>query len=310
MSMLISAAFDVGVANRKAPLGTVTVTQGAHVAVVDLADLVSARVGNDVGDASDVTATTFWHHTASGLPIFTYSQQPGGLIVLREMSRYSFGGAFTTAMRAALTTAGATTPSNYSLSFNISTSTDNPRYISDYGATSHTIVWSAAAGRALCGFASDGSVAATRFTGTLAPTYVLKPSRPKASDPSPNYEPGGIATMATSDSGKSYGLSRSQAPIYRDFWSRYESKPRTFRLSADAGFPFTYEDLVQHCRTEYPFWIYQGGFTAADTETEVFSFRDAGAFFDMQNGRGSRASDVHFHWPFRCKVEGTLIMAS
>jgi hypothetical protein len=122
-----------------------------------------------------------------------------------------------------------------------------------------------------------------------------------------NYEPQSIANHLQTDAGEGFGISRSVSPVWRDWYQQFETKAKTYRVSADAGdtagdHPWTLQHLFEHCRGEYPFLVVEG--FNESSSIEVFALRTEGTPFVPQ--RAAPAWDAYFHVPFRCSVIGQV----
>jgi hypothetical protein len=167
--------------------------------------------------------------------------------------------------------------------------------------TTFSLTWSSATGRALCGFSADQS-GASSYTGTVVPTYVIKPTLDAVSLPTPNFEPDNIAAHAVADDGSGFGTERYVSPIYRDWVQQFEVKAKTQRLFAASTHPWTLQHLFEHCRGRWPFLVISG-FGSDSSSNEAFSLRTEGT--SWKPDRASFMDDAQFHVPFKTVVEGT-----
>ncbi len=313
--MLYSAAFNLAHINANGPLGalgTLTVDNGVDTPVVlDLATLASDQVGIVTGGfgLSDPggTSQTFWHHAALTNYIYTRSPAPRAPASFNYHSRQSFSSAVQNALNDLATAEG------WGFSPAVIFSATTARYTFQVASGAIALAWSTAAGAALFGFVHATTSSATSVTGTRTPTYCVLSSQPlaspKASDPSPEFEPAEIANLAIGDDGRGYGISRFASPTIQEWTQEFESKERAFRANATSTDPWTFQHLFEHCRTLYPFYVSLGGFESGELsyQPRVFTFLKSGAFRDWKDSRASRANDRYFHLPFRCKYEGKLV---
>lgn len=303
--MIYSAAFNLAHINASGPLGQLgTLTYDAVGAdppgVVDLADLVGESVEDDA-----VASQTFWHHSALITDISTIGQEPGAPPRYLHHSRQP--------LRAVLQDALQVAADDTHVAVTLSPTTGLYTIYNTVGGTTFTLAFSHAAGARLFGFATLTRSAANSHTSDCVPTYTVLSSQPlttpKTSKPTPNYEPGDIATRAAGDDARGYGVSRYASPLMRAWTQEFETKERTFRLSATTAAPWTFQHLFEHCRTLYPFYVSLGGFAAGELSyaPEVFEFTKQGAVWAMRDGRHpGGCNDRQFHIPFDCIVAGKL----
>ncbi len=292
--MLYLAAFDVVEANSFYGFGTLTVsTAGESDVVVTLGSVTATSVDGDAG------ATTFW--TWDDATASCVDQSPHAQTRFGSFAAITWAAALEDALQAAATAAGwaAKVPS-------VSLSTTTGFYTFTVATVNSAWAWSTANGRALFGFSGNSSSAASHV-GTRTPLYAINPSLPSVSDPSLNYEPDAIGNRVASDNGAGFGLARRVSPLYRDWRQEYETKEKTMRLQAASTHPFTFQHLFEHCRGVYPFAVYDGGFHETESTAEVFTFREEGIPFVPE--RATPGNDAQLHVPFRCVVEGNLVVS-
>ena len=293
------AGFDLS----ELTLGTITVNDGSNNAVVNLATGVTGT------DQDSVTSTLFFHYMFSDGGTFQVNPEnvlgdgTAANAVLRKWANAAYCDRLENALQAAAVLAGFGDAMNLFVSCARTTGLYTITYSGNI-----TVTFSSDAGRLFLGFDDGTHTGAASYTSDYVPQYVLAPTCDGASSPgvgdAMNYEPGGLASQAVSDTGRSSGISRSVSPTYRDWVQQFETKTKTFRLSADtttatATHPWTFQDLFEHCRTTFPF-VVVGGFN--ESYDEVFRLTAAGSSFVPE--RASPGNDSQFHLSFNTLVEG------
>ncbi len=287
--MLYCAAFDVTAS--KYSFGTVTfATAGKTNAVVTISAVTSTALDGGA------VVPRFWH-MADLSAITITSEDTAAAARLGRYSSVSFGIALQTAARAAMTAQSWVTPSDFAISFSATTGLYSWQYGTTFSAT-----WSTTLGRQLCGFSATQS-GTLFYQGTVVPYFAIVPTQLAVSDPTPNYEPGGIANHQVTDTGQGAGVERYVSPLCRDWLQQFEIQAKTIRGTEASTHPFTFQHLVEHCRGRYPIMVTSGGFSS-NTAREVFSLRTEGTSWHPQEA--SPNSHVHWHIPFRTMVEGRL----
>lgn len=285
--MMYLAGFDVSTLS----LGTLTIaTGGESDAVVTLASVTTTRIDS-------AGSTSLFFPTGNQLVFSITSEDSAAATRLGSFGQRGWINALQGALQAAAATASWADWTDISLVFNANTGL----VTADFSAV-WSLTWTAAAGRAICGFSGNQSGAAT-YVGSVVPTYCIKTTLSASSHSTPNFEPSNVANHIVSDNGQGFGVSRYVAPLCRDWVQEWETPEKTERLRAESTHPFTFEHLVQHCRGEYPFAVASGGF-GNDSITEVFSLRTDGTSWNPQ--RASPDSGVAFHLPFKTYVEGYI----
>jgi len=155
--------------------------------------------------------------------------------------------------------------------------------------------------RNLLGFAQNNEgVASASITSTQPCTYNVVSDINGMSKVSDEYEPSGIASLAISDGGKHFGMSRTKSPIYHDWEQRFEPIEKVFKRNSVDPLPWSYQHLFEQCRTVYPFTVcteqYRTGYYP------VYFFREDGAHFKPM--RDHPDYDGHWHIPFRTSLAG------
>ena len=177
-------------------------------------------------------------------------------------------------------------------------------YTLEYSAT-FTVTFGSAETAYLFGFNTLILSGSASYTSTSTPWGVIVPILSAVSSPTTNYEPDGISNQAVSASGAVTGLSRSVAPIYRDWVQQYESKEKTLRISALSSHPFTHQELFEACRTGLPFVVIDGfGETDDVHNKEVFFLRTEGSMFKCE--RATDSNDAQFHISYKTVVAGYI----
>lgn len=283
MTMYYAPYLDVQLAG----LGSITLSRsgGYSDVVVNMSSGVSA---------ADYDAATSYIFSHAG-PANIRSETADGSQRLRSYSRTTYGAALQAALRDAATAASWPSPT----SIQVTNSNASGAYTISY-TTTFSIAWSSANGRAFLGFTADKS-GSSSYAGTITPTYLVIATLDDSSDDTPNYEPEAIGNRVIADDGSGYGLTRSIAPLYRDWVQQFETKEKTLRRSAASTHPWTFQHLFEHCRGEYAFVIYIP--TGSNGRLELFSLRSDGLMWKPE--RASPGNDAQFHIPFRCIVEGT-----
>lgn len=206
------------------------------------------------------------------------------------------------ALRAEATTQSWPSPTNITCSQSGTTGRGTITYSAQI-----TLTFSLAAGRRFLGYSAD-QTGSSSYTSDITPDYIILPTALATSDPTTNYEPAGVANHMQSDDGAGFGVSRTVAPLYRDWTQIYENKAKTLRLAAPDGttagdHPWTFQALIEHCRGRFPF-IVTGGF--GEGYDEAFHLRTEGTNLDWRGIRASPGNDAQFNIPFRCSVVGKV----
>lgn len=294
MSALYIAAFDRALLT----LGTMTLADGVNGNIVVDLDAIAANDAN--GDSS----TVFFHNTPPQLfetafesedayednRLTHVATQPWGLAVTEEIQSQATANSWTDP--GLLATAIAADDGFYFIGYSS-------------GGGNFSITWSAAAGRALFGFAANVS-GASSYTGTIVPTYIVKPDLEAVSNATPNFEAEGRASMAVNAAGGAFSTGRYR-PVHMRHWvQQFESKALVWIAEAAAAHPETHQSLHDHCVDGgFAFIVYDGGFGIDDAE--AFMFAQDGLEFAPQFA-ADQWSDF-FHVPYRCLVMGRVVAA-
>lgn len=302
MTFAYSASFNV--ADITNLFSTITMTTAGKSAIV----VTVANLRDAVVSTTNVAVTSVFNHAQSvgiGVAIgedrssdygqslhqdSAYGAYPFNLVLqkaLRDAASAASGGAWVGAQSNILVTF-----SNATLKYTIS-----------YSATIG-ITWGSDQTARLLGFLPTPLSGATSYTSPmLAPHFVIRPTLLGVCDPSPNYEPEGIASQAVSASGLVFGLARSVSPIYRDWIQQYEPPEKAERLRAlTTSHPYTHQALFENCRTGLPFVVIDGGF--GNTFAEAFFLRADGCMWKPE--RASPGNGSQFHIKYQTVVAGTV----
>lgn len=247
------------------------------------------------------TCRVFNHYSGLGLGRTASEDRRVPLQLSQSYGGDSFGFLTQNIIRAGATTAGwGTTAVNALTCAFTSSSTPVLRYTFGYNSA-FAIAFGSAATASLYGFSSLTASGSASLVGDILPDFIIKPSLPAVSDPTTNYEPDSITSQAVSGSGIAFGLSRSAAPLYRDWVQQYELRENTLRLAALTTAPFTHQELFESGRGMYPFVVQNGFGTGND---EVFILRAEGSNFKPD--RAAPGWDV-FHITYKTIVQGTIL---
>ena len=287
---LYLASFDV--ADPTLALGTLTLaTAGKPNIVVNL-----ATVSQTTTDGT--RTTTVWNHYPVGLGQNVGEDIAATITAGNMFANISFMQKLTALLQTAAGAAGWVLPAN--LSVNYSTATN--RYFILYVTASITATFSTTGGAKLLGYATTTPPSGFTVLGTRAPNFSIETTLQGVSLPTPNYEAQDISSQSISAAGSWFGMSRSCAPIYRDWIQQFEIKAKTMRLSAVAAHPFTLQELFERSRTRFPFVVVQGFGESFD---EVFLLRaETSSFAKDVVSFSSEASDVQYHVNFKTAVLG------
>jgi hypothetical protein len=264
--MLYHAIFDIS--DSSLGLGTLTIADGTHTSIViTFADL---RAFDGNGDESAL----FMNHSFNEWDI--QSQDGNAQERLLTLGRAPLGIALTAHMQSQATANSWADPTFLGAGLNATTGLFAIGYI--LGGVNISLTFSTAAGRRLLGFASNVS-GATGYIGTQIPYYVIKPTLPAVSNPTPDREASTVASFAMSDSGEvGTGLSREGVPIEREWTQQFEPVEKCEPINAVSTHPFTHRHLFLHCRQGYEFCVTGGGF--GNPIPELFSLRTDGTAFE------------------------------
>jgi hypothetical protein len=124
------------------------------------------------------------------------------------------------------------------------------------------------------GFSGSLASAASHVSSGVA-SFCMVPSIDARSGFSREYEPGGISSLAVSDSGRvKKGIARASVPLYMDWQQSFEPKEVIFTEEATGTVFHTWQDFIGHCRQSYPFVVH-----TASQNFEVHMLRDTASNF-------------------------------
>ena len=183
--------------------------------------------------------------------------------------------------------------------FNASTFANGVYTITANTGTIQVTTNTSTAMRRLLGFSSLPTSAAISATSDVRPYYLINPYITARSNVTDDYEGGEISYDAEADDGNSFGISRLTAPLYHDWVQGFESKEASFKNSATAAVPFTYQHLFEHCRNVEPIWVLDsmGG---SGTDNMAVKLRADGSVWRPQ--RVTADYDGQWNIPFNTRV--------
>ena len=185
-------------------------------------------------------------------------------------------------------------------------------------AGTFSVTWTGAAGvvmQELLGFSGNLS-AASSYTSTLRPKYLVVSRLAGQSEVHETYEPGGRIAYAESDNGQSYSTHPVELPTYRDWTQPFETLEgptdsewnsngavggtavRTANVGAATKVTWTWEALIKHLRATYPFALVDRA-TSTEGEGQLYKMRGEAAHFDPT--RITADYDGHWSIPFRTR---------
>jgi hypothetical protein len=256
-------------------------------------------VDSDVNSSETTVKTTVFNHADRGLGFTIGEDRAASTPMSLSYANTSFAEVVQNHLHDAASTAGwGGSESGLIISVDLTGHT----YTIQYSATM-TVTFGSAETAYIFGFDTLVLSSAASYTSTITPWGMIVPVLSAVSSPTTNYEPDGISNQAISASGAVTGLSRSVAPIYRDWVQQYESKEKTLRISALSSHPFTHQELFEVCRTSLPFVVVDGfGETDENHNKEVFFFRTEGSMFKAE--RATESNDAQFHISYKTVVAG------
>ena len=190
-------------------------------------------------------------------------------------------------------------------------------------AGNFTVTWSGAQGvamRDLLGFSANLSAAST-YTSTQRPQYLIIARLAGQSQVHETYEPAGRISYAESDNGQSYSTHPVELPTYRDWVQPFETQagPTDAEWSASPGVggtavriadvgaatkvTWTWEHLYKHLRATLPFALVDR--TAGLNGASVYKIRGDSAHFDPT--RVTADYDGHWSMPLQTRSITTLV---
>ena len=185
-------------------------------------------------------------------------------------------------------------------------------------AGTFSVTWTGTAGavlRDILGFSGDLS-AASSYTSTVRPKYLIVSRLAGQSEVHETYEPGGRIAYAESDNGQAYSTHPVELPTYRDWvqpfetqagptdgeWNASGSVGGTAVRTADVGsatkVTWTWEAMTKHLRATYPFGLVDRA-TSTKGEGQLYKMRGEAAHFDPT--RITADYDGHWSIPLRTR---------
>lgn len=190
-------------------------------------------------------------------------------------------------------------------------------------AGNFAVTWSGAQGvamRDLLGFEANLSAAST-YTSTKRPKYLIIARLNGQSQVHETYEPGGRISYAESDNGQSYSTYPVELPTYRDWVQPFETQagPTDVEWSASPGVggtavriadvgaatkvTWTWEHFHKHLRATLPFALVDRA--AGLNGAKVYKIRGDAAHFDPT--RVTADYDGHWSMPMQTRSITTLV---
>lgn len=273
--------------------GTIVLsTAGKSDVSLNLATVTSA-------DYNSAQSSIFSQYLCTAIKSFDSEQT----VRFPHYARSSWTVAVESALRALMTTATWSTPSNFNCDFSYTTGLITFSYSATFG-----VDWQGSQMSALMFGFSPGLVTPTNlsgastYTGTLAPYYCINCALSDVSDETGLFEPDGLGNHVIDDTGGGNSLARTQAPQFNEWRQEYESYVNTYSEIAQLilSSPFPHKALFAHCRKGFPFVLY--GANRWDSNAQIYSLRSDGMSFTPI--RASRGNGGQFHIPYRCHLEG------
>lgn len=165
--------------------------------------------------------------------------------------------AFSAALKTALDTASAASGNTWTYTVSYTSTTGAYTISAGGGNTALDFSTPGTAGtvaRQILGFSGNSSSAASHASD-VGLYYRVDPANAAVSNPTDDYEPGNVAEGAEADDGTQYAIHRTAAAVYSDFDITSEAKAATFKRSAVAATPWTYQHLWEHARARTPFLV-------------------------------------------------------
>lgn len=289
MTFCYQASIDL--ADPRFGLGTVSIaTAGKTTVSVNISTLSADTFEGD-------GTCTIFNHNYIGLGYCVGEDREASTWMRQSFSELSLASRVQSSIRSAAIAAGWSSDAE-SIGFGFNPST--LIYDIDYTANI-TVTFGNAETASLFGFSTLSHTGALQYLSDIVPYGIIRPVLSAVSSPTSNFEPEGIASQAISSSAAVSGLTRSIAPIYRDWIQQYETKEKTLRLQALAAHPFTHQELFEISRTNIPFVVVDG---FGDGLDEVFFFRGEGSNWRCE--RASDGNDAQFHISYKAVVAGYL----
>ncbi len=289
--MMYQAQFDVS-----SGFGTLTLSHGSHTSLV-------ITVSTLTQTTYDGSATTSLHVHLGGIAQVDGEDPDTTGRLIDTWGGSSFSVILQVALRAAAVSAGSWSSTDIDVTHSVTTGAYTIDY-SDAADGNIGFTGSTAATRTLLGFSGAQTGAAT-YTSDVTPDYIVIPTLDAVSAvgsaDAANYEAEPSASASSTDEGRQFGITRTTAPISRDWVQQFEVKAKTMRLNAASTHPWTFQKLFEHCRTDKIFVVVTG---FGEDRDEVFMFRTEGSRWDPE--RATPGNDSAFHIPFMCNVIGKV----
>ena len=264
-----------------------------------------------------------WDHSIIGNVTMSVTDNSGGPFAIdittgtyahTTMASVSLTSGFTD-FASALTTAinASGTARTYSVSYSYTGT--GPRYVISVNAGTTVLTFAATAAgirmRSILGFSATTAAAASH-TSNQRPRYAIAALQGADaaynvvnvagfSEYSDAYEGDGIAAYSEADSGASYMVSRTTAPLYADWSQVMEAKRSVYAYAAASTIPWTYQDLFAHCRDgNMPFMVKD------DLANLVHVWRLRGDGVAWHPTREVADLDTLWRVPFRCVLQGRV----
>lgn len=139
------------------------------------------------------------------------------------------------------------------------------------------------------GFSSTTMTGASSYTSNCVADYCIVPAYDARSNFSREYEPGGISSLAVSDSGQvKKGIVRASVPLYMDWQQVFEPKVGVFTEDATSTMLFTWQQFWEYCRQTFPFIINN----TSSGKYELHSLRETSSNFNPE----PMEIDNHENW--------------
>lgn len=185
-------------------------------------------------------------------------------------------------------------------------------------AGTFSVTWTGTAGttlRDILGFSANLS-AASSYTSTVRPKYLIVSRLAGQSEVHETYEPGGRIAYAESDNGQAYSTHPVELPTYRDWTQPFETLAgptdsewnasgsvggaavRTADVGSATKVTWTWEAMVKHLRATLPFVLVDRA-TSVKGEGPLYKLRGEGAHFDPT--RITADYDGHWSIPLRTR---------
>lgn len=179
--------------------------------------------------------------------------------------------------------------------------TNNLRYTISTNGSTLTLTFNG--GGASVGAASSVYSGSTFYTLENVPEHVIVSTIPGRSQSTDVTEPDDVASLAIADAGGTnvQGIARTSAIEYQDWRQEFESKAACFSRAAATDTPWTFQDMIQHCRTVWPLRIVDD----SANEDFVARLRKEGASWSRSViERAAADYDKHWHVNMHVYVVG------